>query len=110
MTYPHNDLPEDTQIFAQLMVEQKVIQETAPAVPDLSRVSWKLSSGFRMRVLFVRFVEPNKADKSWSQRKPASIFTVAIMRHSLTRGIRLLGYTEPNKGEALLSSSSKVGA
>ncbi|KAJ6548811.1 CHAT domain-containing protein [Mycena capillaripes] len=74
MTYPHSDLPPDTQIFGQLIVQKQVVQKTEPTHRDPSQTSWKLESGFEIP----------------------------------TRGIRLLGYSKPIQGEALLAGANNI--
>ncbi|KAF7334983.1 hypothetical protein MVEN_02248400 [Mycena venus] len=79
MTHPYDDLPSDAQIFGQLIVDRQIIQQTVPVDPEPSQDSWKLDSGFKI---------PGRGLG----------FTVAIMRHSQTRGTRLLGYFEAKHG------------
>jgi hypothetical protein len=39
---PHDDLPDDTEMLAQLIVDESIIQQTLPVKRDNARQSWEL--------------------------------------------------------------------
>ncbi|KAJ6484105.1 CHAT domain-containing protein [Mycena sanguinolenta] len=85
---PHADLPTGMQMFAQLMVDGAIIQQTMPVDVDDTQdfFSWKL-----------RF------DCDIPSNAPT--FRIAIMRKAL--GFRLVGTTEIARGEALSSGEQR---
>ncbi|KAF7343050.1 hypothetical protein MVEN_01735300 [Mycena venus] len=86
---PHADLPQGIQMFAQLIVDGTIVQQTAPVDSENSQShpSWN--------VKFECKVPPQ-----------VLIFRVAIMRKT-ERAIRLLGSTEIAQGEALSSGEQQ---
>ncbi|KAJ7469111.1 TPR-like protein [Mycena latifolia] len=79
---PHDDLPADMQMFAQLIINENIFLQTVPVDSEVSQNSWKLDFGCNL-----------------PQYTP--VFLVAILRHSGTAGTRLLGSVEIGRGEVL---------
>ncbi|KAF8209992.1 CHAT domain-containing protein [Mycena galopus ATCC 62051] len=88
-THPHRNLPSDTQIFAQLIVNKHMILQTIPVDPEPCKTSWK--------------VKPE-----WKIPENCATFLLAIMRRSETQGTRLLGYLEITRNEALNSGEHEA--
>ncbi|KAJ6582645.1 CHAT domain-containing protein [Mycena vulgaris] len=88
---PHDDLPADMKIFAQLLIDGTIVHQTVPVDMEGPQglLSWKL-----------RFDCPVYGSPSF-----ASTFRVAVMRK--TRVNRLLGSVEISRGEALSSGEQK---
>ncbi|KAJ7477682.1 CHAT domain-containing protein [Mycena latifolia] len=82
LTNPHNDLPADMQMFAQLIISGNIFLQTIPVDSETTESSWKLDFGCNI-----------------PQYSP--IFVVAILCHSTTAGTRLLGSVEIGRGEVL---------
>ncbi|KAF7366555.1 CHAT domain-containing protein [Mycena sanguinolenta] len=83
-TNPHNDLPGDMKMFAQLIIEENIFQQTLPVVAENNQMGWKLAFGCN--------IPPN-----------ALTFSVAVLCQSETKGTRLLGYIEIGPDEVLAS-------
>ncbi|KAF7358269.1 hypothetical protein MVEN_00876000 [Mycena venus] len=81
LTNPHDDLPGDTKMFAQLIIEENISLQTLPVASEQGQRSWKLGFGCNM-------------------------FSVAVLRQSVTGGTRLVGYVEIGRGEVLGSLKS----
>ncbi|KAJ7440889.1 TPR-like protein [Mycena latifolia] len=82
LTNPHDDLPADMQMFAQLIINGNIIQQTIPVESEASHSSWSLDFGCN--------IAPD-----------TSIFLITILRHSKTAGTRLLGSVEIERSEVL---------
>ncbi|KAF7345663.1 hypothetical protein MVEN_01585900 [Mycena venus] len=87
-TAQHEDLPPNMQLSAQLIADGKIFLQTIPVESRGSQNSWEL-----------RF------DCKIPEFGP--IFKVAILRHSETRGTRLLGSVKIGRTEALASVEQK---
>ncbi|KAJ7883687.1 hypothetical protein B0H14DRAFT_3747180 [Mycena olivaceomarginata] len=87
LSHPHDDLPSDMQMFAQLIVNKNIILQTVPVATEPSQNFWKLKPECKI---------PEHVDS----------FVLAIMRHSETRGTQLLGSIGIGKGEALNSAEN----
>ncbi|KAF8135925.1 hypothetical protein K438DRAFT_2122014, partial [Mycena galopus ATCC 62051] len=85
---PHDDLPSDMKMFAQLIVDGNILVQTVPAELAADQKSWKLTFDCKVP-------------------QQALSFSVAIMRHSSSQGIRLLGSIEIGRGEILTSVQQK---
>ncbi|KAJ7479020.1 TPR-like protein [Mycena latifolia] len=72
LTSPHDDLPADMQMFAQLVINGNNFLQTIPVESKASQSSWTLD--------FECNIPQNSAG-----------FALAILRHSKTAGTRLLG-------------------
>jgi hypothetical protein len=48
LTNPHDDLPGDMKMFAQLIIEEFIFLQTLPVASDQDRKSWKLVFGCNM--------------------------------------------------------------
>ncbi|KAJ7493910.1 CHAT domain-containing protein [Mycena latifolia] len=81
---PHDDLPADVQLFAQLVIDGNIFLQTLPVGSEDSRQSWTLN--------FYCRVSPH-----------ASTFSVMIIRKCPTQGIRLIGFVEMGREEVLKS-------
>ncbi|KAJ7474972.1 CHAT domain-containing protein [Mycena latifolia] len=79
---PHNDLPADMQMFAQLIINGEIFLQTIPVESEAPQSSWKLYFGCSIPQYTLGFL-------------------VAILRHSKTRGTRLLVYAKIGRGEVL---------
>ncbi|KAJ7466022.1 TPR-like protein [Mycena latifolia] len=86
-TNPHDDLPVDMQMFAQLILEGNIFLQTVPMDSEESRNSWKLD------------VECNIPSHM-------PTFSVAILRQCKTGGKRLLGSVDIGKGEVIKAMES----
>ncbi|KAF7336913.1 hypothetical protein MVEN_02127600 [Mycena venus] len=89
LSHPHNDLPLDTQMFAQVIVNKYIFLQTMLANTEPSRDSWKL-----------------KPDCKIPEHAPS--FLVAILRYSKTKGIRLVGYIRVKREEAMMSGEQNI--
>ncbi|KAJ6461773.1 CHAT domain-containing protein [Mycena sanguinolenta] len=49
LTNPHDDLPGDMKMFAQLIVEENIFVQTLPLASEHDQISWKLGFGCNMR-------------------------------------------------------------
>ncbi|KAF7372930.1 hypothetical protein MSAN_00499700 [Mycena sanguinolenta] len=87
ITNPHNDLPGDMKMFAQLIMEDNIFGQTLPVESENNRMSWKLWFGYSM--------QPH-----------VLTFSVTILRQSETEGKRLLGYIKLRRDEILGSVNS----
>ncbi|KAJ7458810.1 TPR-like protein [Mycena galericulata] len=87
LTNPHDDLPGDMKMFAQLIIEDNIFLQTVLAASKHDQMSWKLSFGCN--------IPPH-----------ALTFSVAVLRRSETEGTRLIGYVEIGQGEVLRSLES----
>ncbi|KAJ7303802.1 TPR-like protein [Mycena albidolilacea] len=87
LSHPHGDLPADMQMSAQLIFNRHIFLQTMAVEMEPSQNSWKL--------------KPDCNIPEW-----ALTFCLAIIRHSPTRGIRLLGHTEATQDEALRSGEN----
>ncbi|KAJ6553744.1 CHAT domain-containing protein [Mycena vulgaris] len=84
---PHDDLPGDMKMFAQLIIEGNIFLQTLPVASEQDKMSWKLGFGCN--------IPPH-----------APTFSVTILRQSETEGTRLLGYIEIGRDEVLGSVES----
>jgi hypothetical protein len=50
LTNPHDDLPGDMKMFAQLIIEENVSLQTLPIASEHDQISWKLGFGCNMCV------------------------------------------------------------
>ncbi|KAJ7115483.1 hypothetical protein C8R44DRAFT_740059 [Mycena epipterygia] len=82
LTNPHNDLPSDMKMFAQLIIEENILQQALPVASEHGQMSWKLDLG-------------------WNIPPHALAFSLAVLRQSETEGTRLVGYVEIVRGEVL---------
>ncbi|KAJ6545703.1 CHAT domain-containing protein [Mycena capillaripes] len=81
LTHPHDDLPGDMKMFAQLIIEENIFLQTLPVASEQDqKKSWKLGFGCNI---------------------PAPTFSVAILRQSETEGTRLIGHVEIGRDEVL---------
>ncbi|KAJ7248774.1 TPR-like protein [Mycena rebaudengoi] len=87
LTNPHNDLPSDMKMFAQLIVEENIFLQTLPVASEDDQTSWKLGFGCN--------IPPH-----------APTFSVTILHQSETEGTRLLGHVEIGRGEVIGSVES----
>ncbi|KAF8135903.1 hypothetical protein K438DRAFT_1947290, partial [Mycena galopus ATCC 62051] len=87
LTNPHDDLPGDTKMAAQLIIEENIFLQTLPVPSEQDQKSWKLGVG-------------------WTIPPHAPTFSVAVLRHSETEGKRLVGHFEMKQGEFLRSGES----
>ncbi|KAF7363121.1 hypothetical protein MVEN_00664600 [Mycena venus] len=85
LTSPHDDLPSDMKMFAQLINEENIFLQTVPVASDHNQMSWTLSFGCN--------IPPH-----------ARTFLVTALRHSKTEGTRLLGHAEIRREEILRST------
>ncbi|KAF8175497.1 CHAT domain-containing protein [Mycena galopus ATCC 62051] len=83
---PHADISPDMPIFAQLILDGKIVKQSETITPEVSGDSWKLQFDYKMP-------------------PEALMFSVAILRRNL--GTRLLGHAEIMKREALTSQQQK---
>ncbi|KAJ7213678.1 CHAT domain-containing protein [Mycena rebaudengoi] len=81
-TNPHDDLPGDMKMFAQLIIEERIFLKTLLVTSEQDQMSWELSFGCK--------IPPHTAT-----------FSVAVLRQSETKGTRLVGYVEIGRGEVL---------
>jgi hypothetical protein len=51
LTHPHADLPSDMQMFAQAIIDKRLILQTTPVVMEPSQKLWKLTPSWKMYVL-----------------------------------------------------------
>jgi hypothetical protein len=42
LTNPHDDLPGDMKMFAQLIIEENIFLQTLPMASERNQMSWKL--------------------------------------------------------------------
>ncbi|KAJ6505610.1 CHAT domain-containing protein [Mycena vulgaris] len=84
---PHDELPGDMKMFAQLIIEGNIFLQTLPVASEQDKMSWKLGFGCN--------IPPH-----------APTFSVTILRQRETEGTRLLGYIEIGRGEVLGSVES----
>ncbi|KAF7366233.1 hypothetical protein MVEN_00500600 [Mycena venus] len=89
LTNPHDDLPRDMKMFAQVIIEENISQQTLPVASEQGQRSWKL--GFDCNI------PPH-----------ARTFLVTALRHSKTEGIRLLGHAEMTREEIVRSAESNL--
>ncbi|KAJ7449100.1 TPR-like protein [Mycena galericulata] len=87
LTNPHDDLPGDMKMFAQLIIGENIFLQTLLVTSEDNQTSWKLGFGCN--------IPPH-----------APTFTVAVLRQSETEGTRLVGYVEIRHDEALGSVES----
>lgn len=45
---PHEDLPGDIKMFAQLIIEGNIFLQTLPVAPEQDKMSWKVGFGCNM--------------------------------------------------------------
>jgi hypothetical protein len=48
LTNPHDDLPGGMKMFAQLIIDETIFQQTLPVVSEQDQKSWKLLFGCNM--------------------------------------------------------------
>jgi hypothetical protein len=48
LTNPHDDLPGDMKMFAQLIIEGNIFLQTLPVASEQDQKSWKLGFGCNM--------------------------------------------------------------
>ncbi|KAF8218104.1 hypothetical protein K438DRAFT_1925316, partial [Mycena galopus ATCC 62051] len=84
LTNPHDDLPSDMKMFAQLIIEEIIFLQTLPVSSEQDQKSWKLQFGCNIPA-------------------HAPTFSVAVLHQSETEGKRLLGYVEIRRGKVLAS-------
>ncbi|KAJ7882661.1 hypothetical protein B0H13DRAFT_1890757 [Mycena leptocephala] len=89
LTYHHDDLPSDMHMLAQAIIDKRLVLRTTPVAMEPSQSLWKLTRSWKIAEL---------ADGLW----------LAIMRHSKTRGTRLLGSIQIETGKALASEENKI--
>ncbi|KAJ6613201.1 CHAT domain-containing protein [Mycena sp. CBHHK59/15] len=89
LTNPHDDLPKDMQMFAQVIIDKSIFLQTVPVEAEESQTSWELDFGCK--------IQPH-----------ILMFSVVILRHSQTGGTRLLGYVEI-KSSKFLDLSKLIG-
>ncbi|KAJ7290684.1 TPR-like protein [Mycena rebaudengoi] len=89
-TDPHDDLPSDMKMFAQLIIEEKIVLQTLPVASEHNQMRWNLIFGCSISSYDVRF-------------------SVAILRQSESEGTRLLGYVKIGRGEVLGSVELNSG-
>ncbi|KAF8177776.1 hypothetical protein K438DRAFT_1938974 [Mycena galopus ATCC 62051] len=89
LTNPHDDLPGDMKMFAQLIIDGNIFLQTVLMALEQDQMTWKLSLGCN--------IPPH-----------ACTFSVTALRHSKTEGIRLLGHTEITREEILRSTESNL--
>ncbi|KAJ6599665.1 hypothetical protein B0H10DRAFT_1958968 [Mycena sp. CBHHK59/15] len=87
LTNPHDDLPGDMKMFAQLIIEDNIFLQTVLVASEDHQKSWKFSFGCK--------IPPN-----------ARTFLVTVLRHSETEGIRLLGHAKIGQEEIFGSPES----
>ncbi|KAF7328571.1 hypothetical protein MVEN_02545100 [Mycena venus] len=85
LTNPHNDLPRDMFMSAQLIIKGNIFLQTIAVAPEQDQRSWKL--------LFGCEIPPH-----------ARTVVVTALRHSKTEGIRLLGHAEIAREKILRSA------
>ncbi|KAJ7482697.1 CHAT domain-containing protein [Mycena latifolia] len=90
-TNPHNDLPADMQVFAQLIIDGHIFCQTVPMASEESKTSWEMM--FECRI-------PSHTE----------IFSVAVLRHTETGGRRLLGSVMMSRREVVGAVESNKGA
>ncbi|KAJ7693183.1 CHAT domain-containing protein [Mycena rosella] len=89
LTNPHDDLPEDAPMFAQIIIDGTIFLQTV-LVESAESHTWKLD--FECEI------------------PPAiPIFSFALLRFSKTAGIRLLGSLEIRRGQVLNCVRAKMG-
>ncbi|KAF8160524.1 hypothetical protein K438DRAFT_1776360 [Mycena galopus ATCC 62051] len=96
LTNPHDDLPGDMEMFAQLIIEGNIFLQTLPVAQEDDQMSWKLGFGCNMIHRPSRLLSPPHAPT----------FSIAVLRQSETEGTRLIGYIEIGRGKALESVES----
>jgi len=82
LSNPHHDLPDDTEIVAQLIIDDNIFLQTVPVKKITSRPSWKLKVGCKIPIYALHF-------------------SIAIIRVSVSGGTHLLGKVETSRGEIL---------
>ncbi|KAJ7244677.1 CHAT domain-containing protein [Mycena rebaudengoi] len=82
LTNPHDDLPSDMKMSAQLIVDENIFLQTMPVASEHDEMSWKFSLGCT--------IPPH-----------AAVFSVAVLRHSEVEGTRLVGYVEIRQDKIL---------
>ncbi|KAJ7128031.1 hypothetical protein C8R44DRAFT_851211 [Mycena epipterygia] len=82
LTNPHDDLPGDMKMFAQLIIEENIFLHVLPVASECNQMSWKL--GFECNI------PPH-----------ALTFSVTVLHQSETEGTRLVGYVEIRQSEVL---------
>jgi hypothetical protein len=50
LTYPHDDLPSDMQMFAQAIIDKRLVLQTTPVAMEPSQNLWKLTPSWKMYV------------------------------------------------------------
>jgi len=78
----HHDLPDDTEIVAQLIIDDSIFLQTVPVKKSTNWELWKLKLGCEIPTY-------------------ALYFSIAIIRVSLSGGTRLLGKVEASRGGIL---------
>jgi hypothetical protein len=48
LSNPHRDIPDDTQIFAQLIIHDIILRRTVAVKKETGRHSWKVEADFEM--------------------------------------------------------------
>ncbi|KAF8149794.1 hypothetical protein K438DRAFT_1779174 [Mycena galopus ATCC 62051] len=96
LTNPHDDLPGDMEMFAQLIIDEIIFLQTLPVASGEDQRSWKLEFGCNMIHRPSHPLSPAHAPT----------FSVAVLRQSETEGKRLVGYVEIRRGEILESVES----
>ncbi|KAF8155070.1 hypothetical protein K438DRAFT_1777947 [Mycena galopus ATCC 62051] len=85
LTNPHDDLPGDMEMFAQLIIEENIFLQTLPVASEHDQPSWHMDFGYL----------ENGVNLTPSFSPPhAPTFCVTILRQSKTEGTRLLGHVE----------------
>jgi hypothetical protein len=109
LSHPHDDLPSDMQMFAQLIVDQRIFLQTMLADPRPFEDCWKLKPDCKMCVHDLR-----EEYSLWlilgHSPEHALTFVLVIIRHSKTRGTRLLGSIQVAKDDVLMSGDQKICA
>jgi hypothetical protein len=101
------------KMFAQLIIEEKILLQTLPVASEHDQTSWKLSFGCNMCVChgFVLYNWDSLQLSLLLSPAHAIVFSVAVLRQSETEGTRLLGYVEIGRDKVLgsvgLNSSSR---
>ncbi|KAF7349990.1 hypothetical protein MVEN_01300300 [Mycena venus] len=89
LTNPHDDLPGNTKMFAQLIIEGNIFLQTLPVASEDDQTSWKLD--FRCNI------PPH-----------APTFSVSILQQTETEGTGLLGHVEVRREDILRSAESNL--
>ncbi|KAJ7135741.1 TPR-like protein, partial [Mycena epipterygia] len=89
LSNPHDDLSPDMHLSTQVIVDRQIFLQTVQVESDASEKCWKMHAGCKIPT-------------------DTGTFLIAVIKHTQTRGTRLLGSIGIKRSEALASGERKI--